>query len=136
MFWNSNSTKMNPWISIFFLIFKYYNVLTFLPSPPTFFLHFFHTFCLSFLPSLHSKLHTPRTPIQFMFIVFIEQYGLHNPWTLFLHINSCQLYSSMVHALCMPFDYIHWNSIFVLVCACFAHAFCIFVFSLTIFSPS
>jgi hypothetical protein len=73
-------------------------------------------------------LHTPRTPIQFMFIVFIEQYGLHNPWTLFLHINSCQLYYSMVHALCMPFDHIHWNSIFVLVCACFVHAFCIFVF--------
>ncbi len=134
MFWNSNSTKMNPWISILVILFKYYNVLmTLYPSHLPFSFIFSHSFCISFLSSRHSTSYTPRTHFQFMFIVFIEQYGLHNPWTLFLHINSCQLYSSMVHALWShPFGILFLFWYVHVLC----HAFCIFVFFLTIFTAS
>ncbi len=123
MFWNSNSTKMNPWISILFLLFKYYNVFTLLPTPPTFFFHFF-SLLLSFLSSLVLILRCiPLEPpsnscslssLNNMIFTMPEPFSF-----ISIHVNCTLVWY-------MPFDRIHWNSIFILVCACFVHAFCIF----------
>ncbi len=126
MFWNSNSTKMNPWISILFLLFKYYNVFTLLPSPPTFFFHFFTPFV--FPSSLVLTLHcTPQEPpsnscslfsLNNMVFTILELFSfisIHVNCTLVWHMPfACPLIASIgilflfwyVHVLFMPFVFL------------------------------